>query len=215
MGSDEEFVHRCRELRQQGRSQGVGRRIGPGGNEAPCRQHENLDFPPVGVRKPVFRHPVALVDLPLESAVGLWVVVRGDEDYPARLKQRPRGDAPPVLFGCGDRRLLDRGGIAVVGARDAAAGASYRVPNVADPESEAAAAAGGHLSFYEIFVRRLDAVTAHGPATVDELLRQMDVNRVQVQAWLGRAVAKGRASKLKTRPVRYRSARDAGHPRMI
>lgn len=50
---------------------------------------------------------------------GLWVMTRSDPDYPARLKRRLKTDAPPVLFGSGSRQLLDQGGIAVVGARNA------------------------------------------------------------------------------------------------
>lgn len=50
---------------------------------------------------------------------GLWVMTRSDPDYPTRLKRRLRTDAPPVLFGSGNRQLLDQGGIAVVGARNA------------------------------------------------------------------------------------------------
>jgi predicted Rossmann fold nucleotide-binding protein DprA/Smf involved in DNA uptake len=50
---------------------------------------------------------------------GLWVMTRSDADYPRSLKHRLKLDAPPVLFGCGDRQLLGRGGIAVVGSRDA------------------------------------------------------------------------------------------------
>ncbi|URL60429.1 DNA-protecting protein DprA [Luteibacter flocculans] len=49
---------------------------------------------------------------------GLWVITRSDPEYPSRLKRLLKTDAPPVLFGSGDRDLLDRGGIAVVGARD-------------------------------------------------------------------------------------------------
>lgn len=48
---------------------------------------------------------------------GLWVMTRSDADYPRRLKQRLRGDSPAVLFGCGNRALLNRGGLAVVGSR--------------------------------------------------------------------------------------------------
>ncbi len=51
--------------------------------------------------------------------VGLWVITRADEDYPERLKQRLRSHAPPVLFGCGDKKILKHGGLAVVGSRDA------------------------------------------------------------------------------------------------
>lgn len=50
---------------------------------------------------------------------GLWVMTRSDPDYPARLKRRLKTDAPPVLFGSGNRQLLKQGGIAVVGSRDA------------------------------------------------------------------------------------------------
>ncbi len=50
---------------------------------------------------------------------GLWVVTRSDTDYPKRLKARLRTDSPPVLFGCGNKSLLEIGGIAVVGSRNA------------------------------------------------------------------------------------------------
>ncbi|MGH7813464.1 MAG: DNA-processing protein DprA [Candidatus Binataceae bacterium] len=52
---------------------------------------------------------------------GLWVLVRSDPDYPDRLKKRLRTDSPPLLFGCGNRNLLNRGGIAAVGSREASA----------------------------------------------------------------------------------------------
>ncbi len=50
---------------------------------------------------------------------GLWVVTRADPEYPKRLKSRLKASAPPVLFGCGDKSLLNAGGIAVVGSRHA------------------------------------------------------------------------------------------------
>jgi DNA processing protein len=50
-------------------------------------------------------------------ARAIWVVSRADSAYPQRLKVRLREDAPPVLYGCGDAQLLDRGGLAVVGSR--------------------------------------------------------------------------------------------------
>ena len=48
----------------------------------------------------------------------IWVLSRADAGYPRRLKQRLRGDAPPVLYGCGDAGTLGTGGLAVVGSRD-------------------------------------------------------------------------------------------------
>ncbi|MDO6670770.1 DNA-processing protein DprA [Cobetia amphilecti] len=50
---------------------------------------------------------------------GLWVVTRSDTDYPKRLKARLKTASPPVLFGCGDKSLLNAGGLAVIGSRNA------------------------------------------------------------------------------------------------
>ncbi len=49
---------------------------------------------------------------------GLWVVTRSDPDYPMRLKQHLRTDSPAILFGCGNRALLNGGGLAVIGSRN-------------------------------------------------------------------------------------------------
>ncbi|MCY4100764.1 MAG: DNA-processing protein DprA [Rhodobacteraceae bacterium] len=50
---------------------------------------------------------------------GLWVISQSDKDYPARLIHRLGAKAPPVLFGYGNQNLLNKGGIAVVGSRNA------------------------------------------------------------------------------------------------
>ncbi len=50
---------------------------------------------------------------------GLWVLTRADADYPRRWKQRLSIDSPAVLFGCGNAGLLNRGGVAVIGSRNA------------------------------------------------------------------------------------------------
>jgi predicted Rossmann fold nucleotide-binding protein DprA/Smf involved in DNA uptake len=50
---------------------------------------------------------------------GLWVITRADADYPARLKKLLKTDSPPALIGSGNRTLLNAGGVAVVGSRDA------------------------------------------------------------------------------------------------
>ena len=52
------------------------------------------------------------------QARGIWVVSRADSDYPQRLRDRLREDRPAVLYGCGERSILERGGLAVVGSRD-------------------------------------------------------------------------------------------------
>lgn len=50
---------------------------------------------------------------------GLWVLTRADQEYPERLKRRLRTASPPVFFGCGNKALLGKGGLAVVGSRNA------------------------------------------------------------------------------------------------
>ena len=50
---------------------------------------------------------------------GLWVITRSDPDYPESLKNRLKGNSPVLFFGCGDRSLINAGGLAVVGSRNA------------------------------------------------------------------------------------------------
>ncbi len=49
---------------------------------------------------------------------GLWAVTRVDEHYPAKLRDTLKHQAPTVLFGAGDLKLLHHGGVAVVGSRN-------------------------------------------------------------------------------------------------
>jgi len=50
---------------------------------------------------------------------GIWVISRGDDAYPPRLRQRLGRAAPPLLFGVGDSGQLASGGLAIVGSREA------------------------------------------------------------------------------------------------
>ncbi|NET56014.1 MAG: DNA-processing protein DprA [Symploca sp. SIO2E6] len=49
---------------------------------------------------------------------GLWVLGRGDAQYPSYLKQKLKHSAPAILYGVGNIELLAQGGLAVVGSRD-------------------------------------------------------------------------------------------------
>lgn len=49
---------------------------------------------------------------------GIWVMSRADEFYPNRLKSRLKEHSPAILYGCGNLKLLDQGGLAVVGSRN-------------------------------------------------------------------------------------------------
>lgn len=48
----------------------------------------------------------------------IWVISRADPDYPRRIKNRLREDAPPVLYGCGNLSVSTTEGLAVVGSRE-------------------------------------------------------------------------------------------------
>ncbi|MEN9372874.1 MAG: hypothetical protein RIR79_426 [Pseudomonadota bacterium] len=52
------------------------------------------------------------------QARAIWVISRADTEYPRTMKTRLREDAPAILYGCGDRGLLEAGGLAVVGSRN-------------------------------------------------------------------------------------------------
>jgi predicted Rossmann fold nucleotide-binding protein DprA/Smf involved in DNA uptake len=60
------------------------------------------------------------VSLALEHwhSLGLWVMSRGEDGYPERLRRHLRSAAPPLLYGVGDVGRLNHGGLAVVGSRN-------------------------------------------------------------------------------------------------
>lgn len=65
------------------------------------------------------------------SNKGVWVISRSDLDYPQRLRARLGRLAPPVLYGAGNRRLLGRGGLAIVGSRNTTEAALAFTRNIA------------------------------------------------------------------------------------
>ena len=52
------------------------------------------------------------------GSAGIWVLSRSDAEYPRRYKEHLREKAPPILFGTGNKSLLQGGGLAVVGSRN-------------------------------------------------------------------------------------------------
>lgn len=49
---------------------------------------------------------------------GLWILSRSDPEYPQRYKAHLREKTPALLFGAGDKSLLQGGGLAIVGSRN-------------------------------------------------------------------------------------------------
>lgn len=71
---------------------------------------------------------------------GVWVVTIADDVYPSRLRERLGDNAPPVMFGSGDPGLLGKGGIAIVGSRDADEAAVVFTERLASAAARAGAA---------------------------------------------------------------------------
>src|SRR5438105_5298150 len=49
---------------------------------------------------------------------GMWAMTRADQDYPGRLRDALKHQAPAVLFGAGEIGLLRQAGLAVIGSRN-------------------------------------------------------------------------------------------------
>jgi DNA processing protein len=66
------------------------------------------------------------IELERLATLGIWALTRADRAYPSRLKQRLKGQAPPVLFGAGPQETMNQRGIAIVGSREVdAAGSAF------------------------------------------------------------------------------------------
>ncbi|MBC8551736.1 MAG: DNA-protecting protein DprA [Candidatus Brocadiales bacterium] len=51
-------------------------------------------------------------------SAGIWVITRSDTEYPKRLKTHLGDNAPALLFGVGNKNLLNAGGLSMVGSRN-------------------------------------------------------------------------------------------------
>ena len=84
----------------------------------------------------------------------LWVMSIADDAYPSGLKQLAK-HAPPVVYGCGDPCLLEQGGLAVVGSRNADADALCYTESIAGlvARSERTLVSGGALGVDQAAMR--------------------------------------------------------------
>ncbi|WP_339753443.1 DNA-processing protein DprA [uncultured Winogradskyella sp.] len=51
------------------------------------------------------------------SKAGIWIINRSDEFYPISLKNKLKDKVPPILFGIGNKNLLNKNYIGIVGSR--------------------------------------------------------------------------------------------------
>ncbi|MFZ2276312.1 MAG: DNA-processing protein DprA [Prosthecobacter sp.] len=90
------------------------------------------------------------------NARSIWVISRADSKYPKRLKSRLKEDTPPLLYGCGDVALLEKGGLAVVGSRHVDDELIRYTENVGRISAEA------HRSIVSGGARGIDRAAMHG-----------------------------------------------------
>lgn len=111
---------------------------------------------------------------------GLWVLGRGDDAYPDRLRQRLGHLAPLLLYGAGNPDRLNGGGLAIAGSRDADAEA------IAFTQRLAAACAAEDIPIIAGGARGIDAeaiagvVSEGGQATgvlADSLVRAITARK--------------------------------------
>lgn len=65
------------------------------------------------------RAPSLMLNLEKWINRNIWLVTRSDDDYPRGLKKKLGRSAPPFFYGTGERELLHRSGLGMVGSRDA------------------------------------------------------------------------------------------------
>jgi len=63
---------------------------------------------------------------------GIWTLTIADDDYPRPFVDRLGRNAPPVVFGAGDRSLLSGDGIAIVGSRNVRAEGAEAAQHIAE-----------------------------------------------------------------------------------
>lgn len=88
-------------------------------SQSPAFRHAEYLFAPGRLARLVGRGFQLAQALDYWSARSIWVVSRADAFYPKRIKSRLKHEAPPVMYGCGNPELVDNGGLAVVGSRNA------------------------------------------------------------------------------------------------
>jgi hypothetical protein len=59
-----------------------------------------------------------------------------------------------------------------------------------------------NMTFYEFFLRRMQTLTEKEAKTADQLLKELDISKTQLNAWLKQATQEGKLKKKKA-PVRY------------
>lgn len=90
------------------------------------------------------------------QSLGIWVLTRLDPDYPSRVSRRLGASSFPILYGVGDPRLLEAGGLAIIGSREVSE------QDVAFTEALGAACAGHGIPVVSGGARGIDQSAMQG-----------------------------------------------------
>lgn len=80
---------------------------------------EDPKLPGERIRRLLERSAALAISVERWQRAGLWILSRSDPGYPSRVRKRLKANAPPILYGAGSMELLEAGGVAIIGARDA------------------------------------------------------------------------------------------------
>lgn len=65
------------------------------------------------------RGPSMALEIEKFSSMGIWIITRADPEYPKRYKRILKSMSPTILYGAGDKKLLESESIGIVGSRNA------------------------------------------------------------------------------------------------
>ena len=88
-------------------------------NGAALEGWSDARIPADRIRQLLERSAALAISVERWQRAGLWILSRSDPGYPRRLRHRLKAGAPPIFYGAGNVELLEAGGVAIVGARDA------------------------------------------------------------------------------------------------
>lgn len=66
----------------------------------------------------------------------------------------------------------------------------------------------GNMGFYNLFLVKAQLLCSDSPKTPNELVEAMELNKIQLNTWLKKAVADRKLKKL-SKPVRYQWVADS------
>ncbi|MBN1515569.1 DNA-processing protein DprA [Candidatus Sumerlaeota bacterium] len=129
-------------------------------------QRERTFHTPEGLERALQQHPgdTKRIDQLLDALDrhDIWMIPAWDEHYPDVVRQCMGAQAPPVLYCWGDRRILSRAALAMVGASEASAS------GLTAAQAYAEAVAARKIAVVSGLARGIDTASHQGALAADE-----------------------------------------------